>query len=385
MERGRLRPLLVSHSAGPGGSNEVILSLLRHRPSEVEPTCVFLGDGPAAGSVRRLGIEVAVVEAGPMRALWRAPLVLSSLIRLIRSTDADVVFAHVPKAHAFASLASLAARVPYLWWQHDPPHVRPRVQAIAARLPARAVVCSSEFSAERFRSLGGRAPVLRVYCGTELGGRLPTHRHERSEGAVVGSVGRLQRYKRHELLLQAARLVLREVPTTRFRIVGGPTPGVDPGYADELAALAGSLGGSAELTGHVDDAPGRMAELDVLVHPAELEPFGLVLVEAMARGVPVVCRPEGGPAEIVRDGVDGLHCDPEDPHALAEAILTLVRDPALRSELARAAAARARSEFSAERMAREAWRIVEAVARREAVVEGIRRGDSSQAGEGTSE
>ena len=86
--------------------------------------------------------------------------------------------------------------------------------------------------------------------------------------------------------------------------------------------------------GHVQAAAATMREYDVVVHTAELEPFGLVVAEALLHGVPVVCPRDGGPAEIVRDGIDGIHVDVEDPEALAQAILALVRDPALRERWA---------------------------------------------------
>ncbi len=330
----------------------------------MEPACLFLEDGPMKESVAELGVPVSVVAAGRSRELWRAPLVVQALRRAIRELGSDLVFAHVPKAHAYAAIAARLERLPYLWWQHDPPQLRPLVKRVAALLPAGAVVCSSDFSAAFQRELRGRVPAVTIHCGTETD-PLPEQRDHRDRGHIaVGAVGRLQRYKRYELFLRAAARVLPDEPTTRFQIIGGATLGVDGGYPTELRNLATELGldAATDFTGHVDDAQHRVGELDVLVHTAESEPFGLVLIEAMLRGVPVIAPSKGGPAEIVRDGVDGFLVDVEDRESLAAAIVHLARDPDLRAQMGASGRARVLSDFSAERMATETWSLLRRVA-----------------------
>jgi glycosyltransferase involved in cell wall biosynthesis len=188
----------------------------------------------------------------------------------------------------------------------------------------------------------------------------------RPEGAppTVGTVGRLQRWKRVELLLDAAPRLLIAEPNVRFLVVGGGDPAVDPDYPEELQRRAQTLriAEAVTFTGHVAEAGDRIASLDVLVHTARLEPFGLVITEALARGVPVVAPRDGGPAEIVRDGVDGLLVDPEDPDALAAAILALLRDPERRRRMGAAGRARVSERFTEARMAEQAWRLAGRIA-----------------------
>jgi glycosyltransferase involved in cell wall biosynthesis len=83
------------------------------------------------------------------------------------------------------------------------------------------------------------------------------------------------------------------------------------------------------------------------------EPFGLVIVEAMAMERPVVASRLGGPGEIVRDGHEGVLVDPRHPEEIAEALLRLAADPALRTRLGRAGRARALECFGAERFVQE--------------------------------
>ncbi len=355
------RPLLVSHSGDPGGSNEVILSLIRHRPPSCEPSALFLADGPMVEAVRDLGIRTEVIESGPVRHLWRAPGNLRRVLRYVRRVRPDLVWAHVSKAHAYASVAASVQRLPYLWWQHDLPGTAP-ADRIAARLPAAVVICSSDFTAVLQRRLD-RSPVECIHPGIELDGRAPPRRRT-GRPPTIGAVGRLRRYKRYELVLRAAPFVLEEEPEARFVIAGGPTTHAE--YPAKLEALAQSLGihSSLEMRGHVPGAAAVMHEFDVLVHTAELEPFGLVAAEALVNEVPVVCAPEGGPAELVRDGIDGVHVDVTDARELAGAIVGLIRDPALRERMGKQGAAHVRASFSAARMANEAWELAREVALR---------------------
>jgi glycosyltransferase involved in cell wall biosynthesis len=189
-------------------------------------------------------------------------------------------------------------------------------------------------------------------------------RDEHGDAAVLGTVGRLQRWKRVELAIEALPLVLAQKPDARLEVLGDAGPGIDAGYPDELRALASRLGleGAVRFRGHVDDVRSELRSLDVLVHCAEGEPFGLVLVEAMLESVPVVAPDSGGPREIVRDGVDGLLVDVTDHAHLAQAVLTLLRDPEERRRMGEAGRARALEHFTAERMATEAWAVAQRVA-----------------------
>jgi glycosyltransferase involved in cell wall biosynthesis len=97
---------------------------------------------------------------------------------------------------------------------------------------------------------------------------------------------------------------------------------------------------------------------DVLVLPSPAEPFGLVLVEAMCRAVPVVAAAAGGPSEILEDG-SGLLFTPGDPRDLGFKLLQLLTQPALRQRLAAAGQARWAAKFSVERMAQSMWEVYE--------------------------
>ena len=117
--------------------------------------------------------------------------------------------------------------------------------------------------------------------------------------------------------------------------------------ADRLG-LAGRVG----FVGHRSDPAEVMRGLDVVVHASTRpEPFGRVIVEAMACGRAAIAMEEGGAAELFRDGDDALGCRPRDPDALASAMLRLIDDPALRAKLGAAGRRSAVARFDRSRLA----------------------------------
>lgn len=143
------------------------------------------------------------------------------------------------------------------------------------------------------------------------------------EGPVVVGIGQLVPWKNHELFLDAAAIVHRARPEVRFAIAGSEelADGRVRRSALEARIARNGLQGAVEFLGFRSDIPDLLAAADLLVHAAHPEPFGRVIVEAMASGKPVVAVRGGhGPAEILRDGIDGWLVAPQAP-ALADAVL----------------------------------------------------------------
>ena len=135
---------------------------------------------------------------------------------------------------------------------------------------------------------------------------------------VVGALGRLHVNKGFDILLQAAALLReRGLPVKKLQIAG------DGPEEDTLKTLAARLGlgtEDLEFTGWVTGPADYLAKLDLFVLPSRVEPFGLVVVEAMAAGVPVISSDIDGPRTILKSGELGVMVPPEDPSALADAI-----------------------------------------------------------------
>ncbi|MBC7785842.1 MAG: glycosyltransferase family 4 protein [Burkholderiales bacterium] len=164
---------------------------------------------------------------------------------------------------------------------------------------------------------------------------------------LVVSATRLVKEKSVDTLVDAMARVRERLPDARCVIAGEGSLGPDLAKQIERAGLQDVV----RLLGFRDDVSALMAAGDVFVLPSLSEPFGLVLLEAMALGRPVVATASGGPLEIVEDGVSGLLVKPEASDQMADAISSILVDPAGAQSMGEAGRARFESHFTANRMA----------------------------------
>jgi glycosyltransferase involved in cell wall biosynthesis len=165
---------------------------------------------------------------------------------------------------------------------------------------------------------------------------------------VVGLIGRLVAWKGHRVFLSAMASLVQTHPTLRGLIVGDGEVN-EPAYQHELEALAAELRLSDRVmfTGYRACIPALLPALDVLVHCSlRPEPFGRVIIEGMAAGVPVVGAADGAVPEIIEDGRSGLLTPPGDAGALAAAIQRLLDDQFLVDAVRQAARQRVCERFS---------------------------------------
>jgi glycosyltransferase involved in cell wall biosynthesis len=178
-------------------------------------------------------------------------------------------------------------------------------------------------------------------------------------GLRVGCAGQWSAGKGIPELLSAWRTVKSNLPSVELYMAGGPrlwkSAGVAPGV-EESTTMVGEMEeqGLLHCVGTLtrSQMPAFWQSLDVAVMPSLSESFGLVALEALACGIPVVCTTAGGLKEIAVDGECGLFVPPGDPAALAQGLRTMLTDDALRLRLAKSARSRA-EEFSLERRSRE--------------------------------
>jgi glycosyltransferase involved in cell wall biosynthesis len=351
--------LFLLHTAAPSGAElateRLVAALYR---AGVPVAVVLTEDGPLVERVRARGVAATVVtgrfdsramtiEGAGVRRLLTGAL---GLVRLgwavgahARRTGARVVVAQSTKALLMGAVAARRAGVPLVWQVHDrisAEYFGPVLATVVRLLGwalADACVANSRSTLSTLLTPGRRAVV--AHPGVEPGTPAPDRAPRPAAEAVVAVVGRLTRWKGQDVFLRA--VAATAVRPARVLLVGGTHFDEQP-YADELRRLADGLGLPVTFTGHVDDPGPHLRDADVLVHCSVLaEPFGQVVVEGMAAGCAVVASRPGGPAEIVRDGVDGLLVDGGDRAQLTAALDRLLGDPALRGRLGAAGRARA--------------------------------------------
>jgi glycosyltransferase involved in cell wall biosynthesis len=163
---------------------------------------------------------------------------------------------------------------------------------------------------------------------------------------VLISAGRLDPMKGHHLLIEVFADVLTRLPQARLLICGRTLNRSN--YPDLLRQRIAELGiqHAVVFTGHRYDLPSLMQEADVFVLLSEMEPFGLVYLEAMAVGLPVVTYYSGSVPEIIIDGVTGLISAPGEPAALVDNLVRLLADRPLAAQMGAAGRRRAAAAFS---------------------------------------
>jgi glycosyltransferase involved in cell wall biosynthesis len=173
---------------------------------------------------------------------------------------------------------------------------------------------------------------------------------------VVGVVGRIKLVRKgQEVLLQAADILERRGIRARYLIVGSPYPG-NESHLQELHRLAEelSLSDRVVFTGELADPKPAYASMDIFVLPSgQPEPFGGVVMEAMAMGLPVVATNIGGSVDQVSEGITGFLIPPSDPVRLADQLELLISDEALRRKFGQAGKQRVASEFRLDGMVRK--------------------------------
>lgn len=345
-----------------GGAERMLYNYLAHRRQDgsLRVFVVFLSPGKLADSVREMGYPTAIVSAGRVRELGRLLATQHSVGQLIDTWSIDRVLAWMPKACAYVALPARIRGVPLLIWRHDIPTSLDRLDKLVLRYGRpRSMACSSEAANRALQACGvsgvstlaihpGVAPVpfdtesVQVIRGTFLGN---------SRGPVVGTVTRLQPWKRVDLLLQSAALLKVRFPEVKVLVVGGESHGLSKGHAAQLQSLGRQLiGDDALFVGEQSNVGDWLQVMDVFVLPSNCEPFGIALVEALLAGKPVVACSGGGPDEIVGDeGIGVLLSTSPTPEDMAAAITRLL-DPRARSR-ARTVNPKSAARFSPEQMA----------------------------------
>ena len=373
-----LRVLYVDHTAQLSGGELALARLIPALRGAVDPSVVLGEDGPFVGHLRELDIPVTVTPlrgatkdvrkdrlANPLVAARHLRSVLAyalGLRRLITAARIDLVHTNSLKSGFYGCLAARLAGVPSVWHLRDrlAPDYLPRpailaVQAALWLLPSR-VICNSEATRATLPArLRARAAVVPsplrasdAHGETSAEQRPEATRADRTDPFTVGMVGRFAPWKGQ---LETVRAFARAgLPGgSRLLLLGAAMFG-EESYEKAVRAEVGALGldDRVGFLGHVKDVSGVLRRTDVLVHASTVpEPFGQVLVEGMAAGVPVVATQGGGPSEIVTDGVNGLLYPPGDVDRLAQLLERLAGDEELRHRLVRGGVRRAQ-DFTAE-------------------------------------
>jgi L-malate glycosyltransferase len=367
-----VRILYVNQTAAISGAERSLLDLLGALPADVDPV-LACPDGPLARRAAALGVAHRRIPATDAsfrlhprhtpRALLELSAQATAVRAVARATRPRLVHANTTRA----AIAAVAARR-----LGGPPvvaHVRdwvPPGRAAAMTLGfvaggATLTLANSRFAAGQLTTGTVRVVHNPVDDRAFAPGLLDRAQARRSldlddRHEVLAVIAQLTPWKGQAEAIEMARLLRARRPHLRLLLVGSAkftAPGTrfdNAAYARDLQRRIDrdNLHETVRLLGEREDVPRILAALDLLLVPSWREAFGRVAAEAMAAGVPVMATDAGGPAEIVRHGVDGLLLAPRRPAAWAAAADALLDDPPRRAAMGRAGAARAREAFGLE-------------------------------------
>ena len=373
---------------------ELLAGIRRTEPA-LELSLVLGEDGPIADIARDLGVTVMVKpfpqalarlgDAGRKPTVWqfiRAAYATGgyarSLAGLLRQIRPDLIHTNGFKMHLLGAWTR-PRRTPLVWHIHDYVSSR-RLMSHLLRVFQKActvAIANSRSVAADLRALLPHLKVLPVYNAVDLERFSPTGTKVdldaiaglpavSPETVRIGLVATFARWKGHRVFLQALAQVAATLPVRGY-IIGGPiyqTDGSQWSQAELMEEVERlGLDGKVGFTGFLNDVPAALRSLDIAVHAStEPEPFGMVIIEAMACGRAVIASQAGGACELFSDGEDALGHPPGNAPALAQQMLILVGDEGLRRHLGKAGRVTAERSHSGERLARELLTVYREVA-----------------------
>jgi glycosyltransferase involved in cell wall biosynthesis len=364
------RKILFLHASDEAyGADRVFLEVVRGLTSRGRSAIVVLPSDTPPGwlseQLDSLGVPVRRLDLAVARRRYLRPAGLPSYVlsllkarrairRLAVAERARVIHVNT-SALLVGGLIGRPGGARLLWHVHEIV-VSPRPLAWLFRLvpplTAYRVIAVSD-AVRRHLTPGGRfrRKVITIHNG--LPERTPApHEGIAGRGPVVAFVGRLNRWKGHELFVEAVGRLAPRFPDVRFVIAGG----APPGEAEREAALqqqlvAAGVADRVRWLGLVPDGAAVLEASDVAVVPSTWpDPFPTVVLEGMRAGCAVIASDHGGAREMIQPGVSGMLVPPGDALTLADAIARVLQEPGLRERLGRGARERFEREFRVERM-----------------------------------
>jgi glycosyltransferase involved in cell wall biosynthesis len=352
------RILYVHGIEAIGGAERDLIALLktldRHK---WEPHVVCPGTGPFREQLHAIAVPTHALSLPP----WRKPLTLFQRRSAVERLEAlvnqlDPAMIHVNDIwwvpHTVRALASRMSNpvpiVAQVRQEIEPAKVRrywlDRVEAVIA--------ISRQIEQSLIAGGVSARKTWTIYSGIDLSKRQSTHDDRAIRqmiglpdgAALLGTVANLFPRKGYEVMLRALPTIVHAVPTVHYIIVGND----DNDYANRLKQLAHELkiADRVHIVGFQDPVQPFLASLDLYVHPALMEGFGIAVVEAMAMGKAVVATTTGGLPEVVAQGETGLLVPPGDVESLAATVVSLLQDRVRREQMGLCGRTRVHERFS---------------------------------------
>jgi glycosyltransferase involved in cell wall biosynthesis len=350
------KPVRVLHVIGGklyGGVETLLATLarLRHLCPGMEPEFAVCYDGRLANELQAAGVPVHLIGSARLSRPWTTWRARRRLRSLLERERFDLVICHMAWSMALFGGTARKLGSKLAFWAHGFQSGENVLERMARRVNPDLVISNSRSTAGSISTLWSSTNNHMLYYPVALT-PLAEAAHWRSqlrraygvpaERAVIIQVSRLEPWKGHRLHLRALS-ALKDMDAWECWFVGGPQNSQEQSYFEELQSTANQLGlaGRIRFLGQRSDVAQLLAAADIFSQPnAAPEPFGIVFIEALWAGLPVVSTALGGALEIVNETC-GFLVKPDDAEALAQPLRCLIESPELRRRLGQAGPGRA--------------------------------------------
>ncbi|AIQ72617.1 MULTISPECIES: glycosyltransferase family 4 protein [Paenibacillus] len=347
-----LRVAYIDHTAKWSGGEVALFNILTHIGEQIDPLVILAEDGALAERLREKGMDVRIipldesirsrgrnaVNLGAPAAAFKLLAYGRKLAPLLKAEKVDCVHTNSLKSALYGAIAAKIAGVPLIWHIRDhigAPYLKPIVAKgirLLSRLLPNGVIANSHSTLNALELPRSKKTLVVYSAFAKAIGNGIGMRDQKDFNVLL--VGRLAHWKGQHIVLEAAKSFKNE-PRVKFWLAGDALFGEEAYKQELLQKIKNDELTNVSMLGHVDDIQGLMNTADLLIHTSVTpEPFGQVIVEGMAAGLPVIASNEGGPVEIVVQGETGLLIEPGDAAILADSIKWMLDHPEERRRMA---------------------------------------------------
>jgi glycosyltransferase involved in cell wall biosynthesis len=351
----RVRVLHVNSGTLYGGVETILVTLARLRDlcPAMEPHFALCHEGRLSRDLVEAGVSVYMLGRVRISRPWTGWRARRRLREILRRERFDIVICHMSWSLAVFGKAVRAEGTKLGFWAHGANAVWTWLDRWARRTTPDVAIANSRFTEADTARLFPTARRQVLYTPVALNDspdaetlRAEIRREQAvdDDTVVILQASRMEAWKGHFLHLEALSLLKDSHSAWVCWIAGGAQRPEEADYLQRLRQRTAELGltGRVQFLGQRSDVPRLLAGADIFCQPNQgPEPFGIVFIEALWAGLPVVTTAMGGAVEIVDESC-GLLVEPSNPARLAESLRGLVESPELRSRLGRASATRAR-------------------------------------------
>ncbi|MHC5060704.1 MAG: glycosyltransferase family 4 protein [Planctomycetota bacterium] len=336
-----IRVLCVNLEGSIAGAEQSLLLLIRFVPKSIQ---IFAAcpAGVLAGKLSGLGVRTCNISAPPRKSnhlfiwLFYLAFVNLQLILIVFKTRPHIIHANNTKAVLATILPKVFAGSKLIWHMRD---LRcSRLLAGICRCLSSKVIAVSKAVKEKLVGLGVKAKHIEVIYNGIATDDIPAEitKKDQSSSVIFANIGQFVPWKKQFLFIEAAERFLQDGSNAQFILIGDDIFARDGRHKKELInrARASPFAQNIKIIGWHDNLVSYWEQIDCLVHTADTEPFGRVIIEAMAHGVPVIAAADNGPAEIIADGKTGLLFAPDEIEELLGAMKRIYEDRELAHNLA---------------------------------------------------